>query len=113
MYNSLNFFNNSMVWITQAEADSMSTDFLAGKPFVSLPRLQKTYNSSSVHDVGPNNVFSDPTVAGGEFKFAYNGLWAKLADKEYVWNKGWKLQRGSWDGNGMSFDDYIASTILQ
>jgi hypothetical protein len=113
MYNSINFFNNTMTWCTQTEADTMSADLLAGKPFVSLPRLQKTYNSASIHDIGVNSVFSDPLVAGGEFKFSRTGIWAKNNGIEYVWNKGWMSGRGTWDTcDGMSFDDFIASTIL-
>ena len=112
MFNSLNFNNGTMVWLTQAEADAISTSLLAGDTFISIPRIKKTYNSLEIHDVGINSVFSDPTVAGGDFKFSYNGIWALKDTKEYVWNKGWKLQRGSWDGNGMSFADYIASTII-
>ena len=100
-----------MVWCTQDEADSISADLMAGKPFVTLPRLKKTFSSLAIHDVGINTVFSDPLVAGGDFHFAFNGLWAKLADKEYAWSKGWKYSRGSFS-SGMSFDDYIASTII-
>ena len=110
-FNSLNFNNGTMIWLTQAEADAISTSLLAGAPYVRLERLQKTFNTTQIHDVGLNTVFGDPLVAGGEFRFAYNGLWAKLGDKEYAWNKGWKLQRGSFS-NGMSFDDYIASTTI-
>ena len=112
-YNSITFLSGLNCWITQAEADSISADLMAGKTFVSLLRLQKTFNVSQIANVGVNLIFSDPMVKGGDFKFSYDGLWAKNGDKEYVWNKGWKLQRGSWDGNGMTFDDYIASTIIQ
>ena len=111
MFNSIVFLNGSTLWITQAESDTMSADLLAGKTFVSLPRLQKTFNVSQIANVGPNQIFADPLVSGGDFRFAYNGMWAKLGDKEYAWNKGWKLQRGSFS-NGMSFDDYIASTTI-
>jgi hypothetical protein len=111
MYNSLNFNNAMMIWVTQAEADAMSADLLAGAGYVKLDRIKKTFNATQIHDVGSNTVFQDPLVAGGEFRFAYNGMWAKLGDKEYAWNKGWKLQRGSFS-NGMSFDDYIASTVI-
>jgi hypothetical protein len=109
--NSIIFLNGSTLWITQAESDTMSADLLAGKTFVSLPRLQKTFNVSQIANVGPNSVFSDPLVAGGEFSFSFNGMWAKLQDKEYAWNKGWKYSRGSFS-SGMSFDEYIASTII-
>src|ERR1035437_509978 len=109
--NSIIFLNGSTLWITQAESDTMSADLLAGKTFVSLPRLQKTFNVSQIANVGPNSVFSDPRLAGGEFSFSFNGMWAKLQDKEYDWNKGWKYSRGSFS-SGMSFDEYIASTII-
>ena len=112
MFNSLNFFNGTMIWVTQDEATALSPQLLGGAPYVKIDRIQKTFNASGIHDVGVNSVFNDPLVAGGDFHFAYNGLWAKLGDKEYAWNKGWKLQRGSFS-NGMSFDDYIASTTIQ
>ena len=112
MFNSLNFNNGMMIWVTQAEADTLSTSLLADSSYVSLPRLKKTFNATQIHDVGMNTVFQDPLVAGGDFHFAYQGLWAKKGDNEYVWNKGWKLNRGSFS-NGMSFDDYITSTTIQ
>ena len=112
-FNSLNMLNGTMVWLTQAEADIISSELLDGRTFISIPRIKKTYNTSAIHDVGVNTVFSDSLVAGGEFKFSRTGIWAKNNGIEYVWNKGWMSGRGTWDTcDGMSFDDFISSTIL-
>lgn len=106
MYNSIQFNNGLMVWVTQEEADSLSQDLLAEKKFIKIDRLQKTYNTSEIHDIGPNTVFFDPLVRGGEFSFAFSGLYAKLDGKEYTFNKGWKLMRGVFE-LGKPFAEFI------
>ena len=115
MYNAVTLISGQNIFITQAECDTITAYLLTNptgaQAFLQIPRLQKTYNLAQIANVGILNIFSDPLVAGGDFRFAYNGMWAKLGDKEYAWNKGWKLQRGSFS-NGMSFDDYIASTTI-
>ena len=116
IFNAVALINGQIIWITQAECDTITAYLLTNptgaQAFVSIPRLQKTYNLAQIASVGSQNCFQDPLVAGGDFHFAYNGMWAKNGDKEYAWNKGWKFQRGSFS-NGVSFDDYIASTIIQ
>ena len=114
-YNAITLISGQIIWITQAECDTITTYLLTNptgaQAFVQIPRLKKTYNLAQIASVGSQNCFQDPLVAGGQFSFAYNGMWAKLQDKEYAWNKGWKYSRGSFS-SGMSFDDYIASTII-
>ena len=113
IYNSLNLIGLGIIWLTQAENDSISADLLAGKTFIKIDRLQKTFNVSQIISCGPTSCMSDPLVAGGEFKFSRTGIWAKNNGIEYVWNKGWMSGRGTWDTcGGMSFDDFIASTTL-
>ena len=111
MNNSITFVNGNTVWITQAEADDISTKLLAGDKFVKLNRLQKTFNTSEIANVGPNAIFFDPLVKDGEFSFSFNGIWAKKDEKEYRWNQGWKLARGEFS-LGMPFDDFIATMTI-
>ena len=106
MYNSIQSVTGLNMWITEDEAQSLSTSLLAGDKFVKLDRLKKTFNTTEIADVGPNQIFFDPIVNGGEFSFSYQTVFAKKDDKEYRFNKGWKIDRGCFE-LGMPFDELI------
>lgn len=112
IYNSIVLINGGVIWLTQEESDSVSLNLLAEKTFVKVDRLQKVYNSSQIQSCGPTSFLMEPLVSGGEFSFSFNGLWAKKDDKEYVWNKGWKLARGEF-ANGKSFDELIIQMTVK
>jgi len=111
MYNCIFFYKSAPIWITQQEADDLSQQLIDGKSFVKLNRLNKTFNASSIADIGSNLIFNDPLVQGGQFSFTYYTVYAKNGEKEYRWQNGWKLARGEF-GIGIPFNDFITSQTI-
>jgi len=107
MYNSLVLKSGLVIWLTTEEANSINQSLLNGDKFFELTRLGQTYNSDQVYYVGFNQIFFNPKVKGGEFRFAPNTVYAKKGENEYAFRgDSWKIEKGIFK-TGLSFEEII------
>lgn len=112
MQNSLTFKSGLNIFITQQECADINSALIAGNRFIPLPRIKQNFNIDMIANVGINDLFTDPKVAGADFRFTSNTIVAKLADREaYNQGKGWKPCRDQFDA-ALTFDQLIASQTV-
>ena len=112
MINSIQLSNGKEIFITQEEADFVSTSLLAGHMFFRVDRLKKVFNSSDILNCGPSQMFLDPLVRDGEFSFSESKVYAKKDDKEYVYDGWWKESRGDFELGTMDFNQFITYSTV-
>ena len=112
MQQSLVLKSGLTLWVSQSECDDLNTALLNGDRFIQIPRLQMTINIDQVAMLGVNDLFTDPKVAGAEFKFTPTSVVAKVGDAEAIYQgKGWKPTRDQFE-KAMSFEDLLASQAI-
>jgi hypothetical protein len=100
------------LWVSKRECDDLNAALLNGDRFIKIPRLQQTINIDMVAMLGVNDLFTDPKVAGAEFKFTPTSVVVKIGDAEAIYQgKGWKPTRDQFD-KAMTFDDLLASQAI-
>lgn len=114
MQNSIVLKNGAIIWVTQDECDNINSELLANNNFVELPRVKKTYSASTISEIGINNIFLVPKVAGAAFKFQQQGVIALLPDGTELSYHGeqWKKALQGEYAAAMTFDELIAANTL-
>lgn len=112
MYQSIVFRSGSTIWITDKEASYLYFRLLNGEKFVDVPRLSQVFNSDTIAYVGVNSIFLNEKVKGGEFSFTPSAIYAKIDDKEFIFDKGWKKTKDVF-AEGKTFDEHIGDQTVE
>ena|SRR5260221_14340741 len=113
MYNSVVFTSGMTIFITPQESAYINNKLLNGEKFFDIPRLNQTFNSSTVYYVGINSIFNEDKVRGSDFAFTQTSVVAKTKDGiEYQYTKGWKKTKDMF-ATAFSFSDYMKAQTIE
>jgi hypothetical protein len=114
MQNSIVLKNGAIIWITPDEYAAINTSLLANSLFINLPRMQKTFSTSTIAEVGVPNLMLNPKVIGAEFKFEQQAVIALIEGGQQLAYRGeqWLIcKQGTYEA-AMTFDELIAANTV-